>query len=407
MGGPTSNVAANVTPSSTDLISFAPTSYAKLVSGETSKKSVNFRTFITPARDGADVVVLLESNRAISEWFANTVYGFFLEKRVAYPIVANYVKNAWSKYGPIKSMLNSPIGLFFFQFSSMDGLDSMLENEDVGNVPVWVKLYGVLVTASSKDSLSVIATKLGTPLMLDSYRSHMYMQSYGRSSYVRAMIELQEDVELKDTIVGTLNLASKEASSRGSSFWNVESSITIVDDEGKPLEKVDYLCDHDSEDEVESLDNEMASFLASKRVSYGTNSLLEQWRDTYENAVSILTHTMIYMKARKFLIIFNLYAIKWILRNNNYEDDDDDVALEDGDVEKGEWDWVRWKMHFVRVDEHEKIITILQEEPLGLDDIWYCPYCKEHQQVTKKLALWRLPDILFFHPSNDSHTADS
>ncbi|GKE40824.1 hypothetical protein Tco_1464229, partial [Tanacetum coccineum] len=128
MGGPTSNVAANVTPSSTDLISFAPTSYAKLVSGETSKKSVNFRTFITPARDGADVVVLLESNRAISEWFANTVYGFFLEKRVAYPIVANYVRNAWGKYGLIKSMLNSPIGLFFFQFSSMDGLDSMLEN---------------------------------------------------------------------------------------------------------------------------------------------------------------------------------------------------------------------------------------------------------------------------------------
>ncbi|GKA34867.1 putative receptor-like protein kinase [Tanacetum coccineum] len=120
MGGPTSNVAANVTPSSTDLISFAPTSYAKLVSGETSKKSVNFRTFITPVRDGADVVVLLESNRAISEWLANTVYGFLLEKRVAYPIVANYVKNAWGKYGLIKSMLNSPIGLFFFQFSSME-----------------------------------------------------------------------------------------------------------------------------------------------------------------------------------------------------------------------------------------------------------------------------------------------
>ncbi|GJT93129.1 RNA-directed DNA polymerase, eukaryota [Tanacetum coccineum] len=335
MGGPTSNVAANVTPSSTDLISFAPTSYAKLVSGETSKKSVNFRTFITPASDGADGFPV-ESNRAICDGLLIRLW-FLVGKGGAYPIVANY------------------------------------------------------------DGLSVIATKLGTPLMLDSYRSHMYMQSYGRSSYVRAMIELQEDVELKDTIVVAVhNLI-------GEGFY----MFTLVDDEGKPLEKVDYLCDHDSEDEVESLDNEMASFLASKRVSYGTNSLLEQWRDTYENADSILTHTTIYMKARKFLIIFNLYAIKWILRNNNYEDDDDDVALEDGDVEKGEWDWVRWKMHFVRVDEHEKIITILQEEPLGLDDIWYCPYCKEHQQVTKKLALWRLPDILFFHPSNDSHTADS
>ncbi|GJU58808.1 zinc finger, CCHC-type containing protein [Tanacetum coccineum] len=41
--------------------------------------------------------------------------------------------------------------------------------------------------------------------------------------------------------------------------------ITLVDDEGKPLEKVDYSGDHDSKDEVESGDNEMASFLASKR----------------------------------------------------------------------------------------------------------------------------------------------
>nr|GEX71384.1 ubiquitin carboxyl-terminal hydrolase 9-like [Tanacetum cinerariifolium] len=47
--------------------------------------------------------------------------------------------------------------------------------------------------------------------------------------------------------------------------------------------------------------------------------------------------------------------------NINYEDDDDDdMALEDDDVEKGEWDWERWKIHFVRVDEQEKIVSILQ-----------------------------------------------
>ncbi|GJZ58027.1 hypothetical protein Tco_0613521 [Tanacetum coccineum] len=34
------------------------------------------------------------------------------------------------------------------------------------------------------------------------------------------------------------------------------------------------------------VDNEMASFLASQpsRVGYGTNSLMEQWRETYGNA---------------------------------------------------------------------------------------------------------------------------
>ncbi|GKD30526.1 zinc knuckle CX2CX4HX4C containing protein, partial [Tanacetum coccineum] len=274
-----------------------------------------------------------------------------------------------------------------------DGLNAMLENdswfirnnplilkkwhpdvnllkEDVGTVPVWVKLHGVPVT--------------------------------GRSSYVRAMIELRAEVELKDNIVaampkitggatihecpknigagetknlkkpsqtpkgfpvgqkmrykpkqvfqpvskkptantsgnkknnveptkevsksnpfdvlnsvendgvlgtnrGTTNLASQEANSSGYSFWNVNYSspsttpviekidkiekliidgkVTLVDDEGKPLEKVVYLGDYDSEDEVASVDNEMASFLA-KKDGYGTNSLLEQWKESYEN----------------------------------------------------------------------------------------------------------------------------
>ncbi|GJX25935.1 ARID DNA-binding domain-containing protein [Tanacetum coccineum] len=100
----------------------------------------------------------------------------------------------------------------------MDGLDAMLENgpwfilnnplilkkwhpdenllkEDVSTVPVWVKLHGVLVMAFSEDGLSAIATKLGTLLMLDSYTSDMCMQSWGRSSYARVMIELRADVD--------------------------------------------------------------------------------------------------------------------------------------------------------------------------------------------------------------------
>ncbi|GKF79588.1 hypothetical protein Tco_0235156, partial [Tanacetum coccineum] len=45
------------------------------------------------------------------------------------------------------------------------------------------------------------------------------------------------------------------------------------------------LGDQDSKDEIESVDNEMASYLASKplRIGYGTKSLLEQWRETYVN----------------------------------------------------------------------------------------------------------------------------
>ncbi|GJX80082.1 RNA-directed DNA polymerase, eukaryota, reverse transcriptase zinc-binding domain protein [Tanacetum coccineum] len=285
----------------------------------------------------------------------------------------------------------------------MDGLDAMLENgswfirnnslilkkwhpnenlmkEDISTVPVWVKLHGVPVMAFSEDGLSAIATKLGTPLMLDSYTSDMCMQSWGRSSYTRAMIELRADVELKDNIVvampkltreghyicnvrveyewkplrcasckvfrhiheeclkntgvgekktlekpsqtsrgvpvvdndvelgtngGTTNLVNNDATSSGSSFMNVDNSstrttpiidkiekfkesltsgkATLVDEDGNPLKKVEYPDDYDSKDKVASVDNDMAHSMASERVGFGSQSLLEQWRDSYSN----------------------------------------------------------------------------------------------------------------------------
>ncbi|XP_021300601.1 ubiquitin carboxyl-terminal hydrolase 9-like isoform X2 [Herrania umbratica] len=41
--------------------------------------------------------------------------------------------------------------------------------------------------------------------------------------------------------------------------------------------------------------------------------------------------------------------------------------------------------------------AFLMEEPLGPDDMWYCPRCKEHRQAIKKLDLWMLPEIIVFH----------
>ncbi|EIW72145.1 hypothetical protein TREMEDRAFT_36466 [Tremella mesenterica DSM 1558] len=35
-----------------------------------------------------------------------------------------------------------------------------------------------------------------------------------------------------------------------------------------------------------------------------------------------------------------------------------------------------------------------KEETLGQDDLWYCPQCKKHQAATKKLEIYKAPDIL-------------
>nr|GEU37869.1 hypothetical protein [Tanacetum cinerariifolium] len=133
-------------------------SYANVTSKPSGRK-LNIRTLFTPGGNGIDVVVLVESIRDISDRFANTTYGFFLGKQVAYPVVANYL------HGGIAMLDNGP---WFIRNNPLIMKkwhpDEFLLKVDVSNVPVWVKLHG-------------------------------------RSSYARVMIEFLADVELKDNIV--------------------------------------------------------------------------------------------------------------------------------------------------------------------------------------------------------------
>ncbi|GJT66987.1 hypothetical protein Tco_1018467 [Tanacetum coccineum] len=84
-------------------------------------EEIKFSNFVYTGGNGINVVVPVESIRTISERFANTTFGFFLGKRVAYHAVANYVRNTWGKYGLVRSMFSSSIGLFSFELSSMEG----------------------------------------------------------------------------------------------------------------------------------------------------------------------------------------------------------------------------------------------------------------------------------------------
>ncbi|XP_021652406.2 ubiquitin carboxyl-terminal hydrolase 8 isoform X2 [Hevea brasiliensis] len=48
--------------------------------------------------------------------------------------------------------------------------------------------------------------------------------------------------------------------------------------------------------------------------------------------------------------------------------------------------------------------AFLKEEPLGPEDMWYCPSCKRPRQASKKLDLWRLPEILVVHLKRFSYS---
>ncbi|GKD68943.1 kinase-like domain, phloem protein 2-like protein [Tanacetum coccineum] len=234
-------------------------SYANITSKPSGKK-VNVRTLFTPGGNRIDVVVSVDSIRAISERFANTAYGFFLGKKVAYPVVANYVRNTWNGLWFIR---NNPLILKKWH------PDENLLKEDVSTVPVWVKLYGVLVTAFSEDGLSAIATKLA-------------------------------DVKLKDNIVVVMPKITREghytcnvlyrpvtkkpnAGSSGDKKKGVEPTIKVSN--SNPFD-VFNLVDNDR-DEVELVFDETTNLRIPMNgkdgsdKAYGTNSLLKQWRDSY------------------------------------------------------------------------------------------------------------------------------
>nr|GEZ44037.1 hypothetical protein [Tanacetum cinerariifolium] len=107
-------------------------------------------------------------------------------KKVAYLVVANYVRNTWGKYGLVRSMFNSSTGLFYFQFISMDGLDAMLENG-----PWFIRNKLVILKKWHPDE-------------------HLLKEDVSRSSYARVMIELRADVELKYNIVMAMPKITRE-----------------------------------------------------------------------------------------------------------------------------------------------------------------------------------------------------
>ncbi|GKA14948.1 retrovirus-related pol polyprotein from transposon TNT 1-94 [Tanacetum coccineum] len=236
----------------------------KLSLMQTKWEEIKFSYFVYIGGNGIDVVVPVESIHTVSERFTNTAYGFFLGKRVAYLVVANYVRNTWGKYGLVCSMFSSSTRLFSFQFSSMDWLDAMLENgswfirnnpliirkwhldenllkEDVSTIPFWVKLHGVPVMAFSEDGLSAIATKLEST------------KEVSKSNRFEVLTSVDNDVDL--------------------------GKLRFLDNDGNPIVPTGIM---DSDSKVEVLFDETANLrlpTSGKDRSdkgYGTYSLLEQ-----------------------------------------------------------------------------------------------------------------------------------
>ncbi|GKC00279.1 trichome birefringence-like protein 3, partial [Tanacetum coccineum] len=129
--------------------------FANVVNGTDTMRNtpkVNFRAMMNPDKvDNSDFVLPMAAVHVVKHKYENSLVGFFVD--------------------------------------------------NVTRVPVWVKLHKVPVVAYSDDGLSLIATQIGKPIMLDAFTSFVCVEAWGRIGYARALIEVGADKELKQEVI--------------------------------------------------------------------------------------------------------------------------------------------------------------------------------------------------------------
>nr|GEV52449.1 zinc knuckle CX2CX4HX4C [Tanacetum cinerariifolium] len=79
-------------------------------------------------------------------------------------------------------------------------MSTSLLKEELTHISIWVKLHDVPHQVFKEDGISLIATFIGKPIMLDSYTSSMCKDSWGRSYFARCLIEVNSEADLVDSV---------------------------------------------------------------------------------------------------------------------------------------------------------------------------------------------------------------
>ncbi|GKB96785.1 zinc knuckle CX2CX4HX4C containing protein [Tanacetum coccineum] len=135
-------------------VSTIPKSIASLITNPAVTCKVNFRSLDSdkPINAKAKVKIHKASILDVHSRFSFSLYGYFMSKRVAFPVVEYYNGPWFIRFTPI------------ILKKWMPNVNSL--KEDLNSVPIWVKFHDIPIVAFTADGLSVMDTKLGNPIML-------------------------------------------------------------------------------------------------------------------------------------------------------------------------------------------------------------------------------------------------
>ena len=140
-----------------------------------------------------------------------TACGFFVGYKMSISELSFHLFKMWSKFG-LKQILNNENGTFVFKFNNAQGLQTVIESGPwiVNNkpmvvqkwstsinldktepvtLPVWIKLTNLPLEAWSSKGLSALASRIGTPLIMDAMTTKMCIHGVGRLGYARVLVE--------------------------------------------------------------------------------------------------------------------------------------------------------------------------------------------------------------------------
>lgn len=165
--------------------------------------------------------------------FKTTLYGYFIDKHVNFFNVIKFSHNMWKKYELEEVMVNDE-GVYFFRFSSEQGLNSILEGGvwmifdsalvvkrwttgvssvkgQHDKVPVWVTIFNVPLEYWNGTGLSHIAWEIGKPLDVDAHTASTCQDHWGRPAFMLILIEMSASKEwLKEVHVYSSDLITGE-----------------------------------------------------------------------------------------------------------------------------------------------------------------------------------------------------
>ncbi|GJU49344.1 putative nucleotidyltransferase, ribonuclease H [Tanacetum coccineum] len=167
-------------------------SFKKVVSFSNAGQGTNFmgdnKLKLVPCttKEGRKVMDMDPIIEEGSKKWGLTVAGHFIGFKMSYKEIIGHLKRMWRPY----------------QLDEIIAAGISLDKPEPSRIPLWVKIYNVPLEAWNMEGISRIASRIGTPIIMDKATTSMCERGYGRASFARVLIE----VDAAEGIVNSMEI---------------------------------------------------------------------------------------------------------------------------------------------------------------------------------------------------------